>query len=387
MNETPPKPQLAPYPPAEQADAIRVRQRYLTVFILLLAAWVSRSFLTPLAWAAVLAVSLWPLYRRMLERGPSHPTSAALVLTLGTGLVVMLPLALAIGAAAQESQTALQWLGQAQRTGLPPPPWLASLPLVGARANTAWQQHVGSPQAANNLIQGLNAGAVFGWTRTIGGEVARGSMLFLITLLALFGMLRQGDRLGAQAEAVATRVLGTFGGKFLERLAAAVRGTVSGTVLVSVAEGSLIGLGYWIAGVPRPLLFAILTIAFAMVPFGAWIAFGVATAILLVQGHVVAGALLFAFGVAVMTVGDNVVQPRVIGSAVRLPFLLALVGTFGGLETFGLVGLFLGPVIMAALMLAWQQWLGAAEAPGAVPEASGPSDGRTAKSLSPGGRD
>jgi len=72
---------------------------------------------------------------------------------------------------------------------------------------------------------------------------------------------------------------------------------------------------------------------------------------------------------------------------VRLPFLLALVGTFGGLETFGLVGLFLGPVIMAALMLAWQQWLGAAEAPGAVPEASGPSDGRTAKSLSPGGRD
>jgi predicted PurR-regulated permease PerM len=376
MNDPPSGPELAPYPPAEQARAIRARQRYLTFFILLLAAWISRSFLTPVAWAAVLAASLWPLYRRMLERGPSHPTAAALVLTLGTGLVVMLPLALAIGAAAQESQTALQWLGQAQRTGLPPPPWLASLPLIGARANGAWQQHVGSPQAANNLIQGLNAGAVFGWTRTIGGEVARGSMLFLITLLALFGMLRQGDRLGAQAEAVATRVLGTFGGQFLERLAAAVRGTVSGTVLVSVAEGSLIGLGYWIAGVPRPLLFAILTIAFAMVPFGAWIAFGVATAILLVQGHVVAGALLFAFSVVVMTVGDNVVQPRVIGSAVRLPFLLALVGTFGGLETFGLVGLFLGPVIMAALMLAWQQWLGSAEAPGASAEASVQPDGR-----------
>ena len=359
MNEPPPTPEFAPYPPAEQARAVRARQRYLTFFILLLAAWISRSFLTPVAWAAVLAVSLWPLYRRMLARGPSHPTSAALVLTLGTGLIVMLPLALAIGAAAQESQIALQWLSRAQETGLPPPPWLASLPLVGARANGLWQQHVGNPQAANNLIQGLNAGAVFGWTRTIGGQVARGSMLFLITLLALFGMLRQGRRLGVQAEAVAQRVLGDFGGQFLERLVAAVRGTVTGTVLVSVGEGSLIGLGYWIAGVPRPLLFAILTIAFAMVPFGAWIAFGVATAILLVQGHVVAGALLFAFSVVVMTIGDNVIQPRVIGSAVRLPFLLALVGTFGGLETFGLVGLFLGPVVMAALMLAWQQWLGA----------------------------
>jgi predicted PurR-regulated permease PerM len=382
MNAPPPEPELAPYPPAEQARAVWVRQRYLTFFILLLAAWISRSFLTPLAWAAVLAVSLWPLYRRMLAHGPRHPTAAALALTLGTGLVVMLPLALAIGAAAQESQTALLWLGQAQRTGLAPPPWLGSLPLIGARAQGAWQQHVGSPQAANHLIQGLNAGAVFGWTRTIGGEVARGSMLFLITLLALFGMLRQGDRLGAQAEAVANRVLGAFGSQFLERLVAAVRGTVSGTVLVSVAEGSLIGLGYWIAGVPRPLLFAILTIAFAMVPFGAWIAFGVATAILLVQGHVVAGALLFAFAVVVMTVGDNVVQPRVIGSAVRLPFLLALVGTFGGLETFGLVGLFLGPVIMAALMLAWQQWLGAAQAPGATSEASGEADGHTRIGIS-----
>ena len=70
-----------------------------------------------------------------------------------------------------------------------------------------------------------------------------------------------------------------------------------------------------------------------------------------------AGALLFGFGVAVMTVGDNVVQPAVIGSAVELPFLMAMIGAFGGLAEMGLVGLFVGPVIMAALMLAWREWI------------------------------
>ena len=152
-------------------------------------------------------------------------------------------------------------------------------------------------------------------------------------------------------------MLGRFGADFLGRLVAAMRATLNGTVLVSVAEGSLIGVGYAVAGVPRPVLFAILTIAFALVPFGAWAAFGAATLILVVQGHLIGAALLFGFSVVVMTLGDNVVQPRVIGGAVELPFLLAIVGTFGGLESLGLVGLFVGPVVMVALLLIWQQWM------------------------------
>jgi predicted PurR-regulated permease PerM len=132
---------------------------------------------------------------------------------------------------------------------------------------------------------------------------------------------------------------------------------VNGTVLVSVGEGAIIGVGYAVTGVPQPLLFAVFTMVFALVPFGAWIAFAVASAILLVSGKVLLGGLLFGFGAIVMTIGDNVVQPSVIGSAVELPFLLAIVGAFGGLAEMGLVGLFVGPVIMAALLLVWRQWM------------------------------
>jgi len=342
---------------AVETKAVLTRQRYLTFLILLLAAWVARGFLLPLAWAAVLAVAEWPLYRRALARMPGRPGLLALGTTLATALLVILPISLAAVALAQESQAALGWLGEVQKTGLQEPGWLGSLPLVGGRADLFWRQHIGSPQAANELLGTLSAGSLFGWTRSVGGQVAHGTLLFLITLVALFALLVRGATLAEQAGQVAHRMLGNFGAQFLERLVAAMRATLNGTVLVSVGEGVLIGIGYAVAGVPRPILFAILTIAFAMVPFGAWAAFGAATLILLVQGHILAAALLFGFSVVVMTIGDNVLQPRVIGSAVKLPFLLAIVGTFGGLESLGLVGLFVGPVIMVAMLLIWRQWM------------------------------
>ena len=340
----------------DEAQAVRSRQRWLTFFIIALALFVARSFLTPVAWAAVLAVSMWPLYARAVAHAPKRSGLIAGGFVLATAVLVMIPIAIAASAAVGESQQAIGWVQGVQKTGIAPPPWLSSIPLVGGRATAFWQSHIGTPQASAELLSGINAGALLGYTRSIGGQVAQGFMLFLITLLALFGMLVRGPALAAESEAVSSRALGEFGRTFVERLAVAVRGTVVGTVLVAVGEGVLIGIGYYIAGVPRPLLFTILTIFVAMLPFGAWFAFGLATIILLVEGQVLAAGLLFGWSIAVMLIGDNVIQPAIIGSSVRLPFLFALIGTFGGLETFGLVGLFIGPVVMAALLLAWDQW-------------------------------
>jgi predicted PurR-regulated permease PerM len=141
-------------------------------------------------------------------------------------------------------------------------------------------------------------------------------------------------------------------------MVAAVRGTVNGTIVVAVMEGLLIGIAYLLAGVPNPILFTILTIAFAMLPFGAWAAFTLAAAALFIgNGSAGAAFAVFGWGAAVMLVGDHFVWPTLVGGATRLPFLFALVGIFGGLTTFGLLGLFLGPVIMAALLTVWREWL------------------------------
>jgi predicted PurR-regulated permease PerM len=350
--------------PATDVDrgAVRSRQLYLTIAIFLLSVWVAMEFLTPVAWAAVLAIAEWPLYQRAVARYPNRPTLIAAGFALVTALMVILPLSLAAVTLVQESDMALEWLKHAQQTGIAAPSWLPGIPLVGGRVAAYWQQHIGSPQAANALLGTLSATSVLGWTRSIGGEVARESALFLITLLSLATLLARGTHIASEAATVAKQMFGTFGGVFLQRMTGAVRATVNGTVLVSVGEGAIIGVGYAVTGVPQPLLFATFTMVFALVPFGAWLAFGLASAILLLSGKLLLGGLLFGFGAIVMTIGDNLVQPSVIGSAVELPFLMAIVGAFGGLAQMGLVGLFVGPVIMAALLLVWRQWM----EPGAV---------------------
>jgi predicted PurR-regulated permease PerM len=137
-----------------------------------------------------------------------------------------------------------------------------------------------------------------------------------------------------------------------------VRGTVNGTVIVAVAEGAIIGATYVVAGVPSPLIFALPTVAFAMVPFGAWIVLTSAALLLAFQGGsaFVATALFF-FGAVVMVIGDTFVWPTLVGNQARLPFLAALIGIFGGLQTFGLIGLFIGPMILAGLWTMWREWL------------------------------
>lgn len=347
------------YLSSSNADQHGVKQRqvWLTIVIVALASWIALEFLTPIAWAAVLAIAEWPLFRRALARYPNRPGWLAFGFTIATALLVILPLSLAAVSLAQESDAALAWLSHAQQSGIPMPSWLPGLPLVGGRVATYWQQHIGDAGAAHALLGTISAASVIAWVRSIGGEVARESALFLITLLALVSLLARGKQIAANARQIAVGMFGGFGGEFVERITGAVRATVNGTILVSVLEGSIIGVGYAIAGVPQPLLFATFTIILALVPFGAWAAFGLASVILMSTDHVLAGALLFGFAAFVMTIGDNVVQPSVIGSAVELPFLMALVGAFGGLAEMGLIGLFVGPVIMAALLLITKEWL------------------------------
>lgn len=335
----------------------RTRQLWLTGFICLLAVWMAFPFLTPIAWAVILAMAEWPLYRRLATRWPGRPMSVALILTLATAILVILPLSMAAVSLAQESQTAIDWLQKAQHSGIPAPSWISGLPLVGSRATSWWQQHLATPQGANTLLGSVSVSSVLGWLRLAATEVAKDSALFLITLVILAALLSRGERLAAHAETIAGRMFGEFGEDFVERMTEAVRSTVNGTLLVSIGEGGLIGAGYAVTRVPQPMLFATLTIILALIPFGAWAVFGLASLILIGSGATLAGILLFVGAAIVMALGDNVIQPAAIGSAVELPFILAMIGAFGGLAALGLVGLFIGPVIMAALQLVFDEWL------------------------------
>lgn len=335
------------------------RMPVLVALITLGGLWLARGFLLELAWAATLATALWPLYRRATA-GRKEPVMRALVplgFTLATALVLMVPIAVVGVEAARDSEQATQWITQAQKSGIPPPQWLRQLPL-GSRIVGWWQGHLATPGGASQMLTTIKTGSVAHWTETVATQVASGTWFFAVTLLALFLILYDGERVAANVLATARRFYGEFGERFVDETGAAVRAAVNGTVLVAMGEGTLIGIGYAVTGVPRPLLFTIATIGFAMLPFGAWAAFGVATIILLVQGHVAAAIGLFMFGAAVMLIGDNLVQPALVGNSIKMPFLWIFIATFGGLEQLGVVGLFVGPALMAAVFLVWNEWLG-----------------------------
>jgi predicted PurR-regulated permease PerM len=195
----------------------------------------------------------------------------------------------------------------------------------------------------------------------LGGALLHRLFILVVTLLTLFFLLRDGALLSEYALATATRLLGGPGDDLAREIAAAVRATVNGTVAASILKGAVIGAAYVATGVPHALLFAVLTMLLAMVPFGAWVALSAAVLSVLIDGgSPSAAAVLAAFGTAALLVVEHLIQPVLIGGATRLPFLLVLIGIIGGMQSFGLLGLFLGPVIMSALVAIWREWTGIA---------------------------
>ena len=338
--------------------ATRTGFAILLVFFTL---WVASDFLSAMVWAAVIAITTWPVYIRfatLISDGRS-PVLAPLLFTLLTGLVLVVPIVLTVHQIAQGSDDFVHWITQMRQDGIPVPGWVAQLPIAGEYLDRWWQANLSNPRAVVEWLRGVNMESVTAWTSALGGELLHRLFLFLITLMALFLAFREGAWLADRVLDTADRLLGDPGERLASKIADAIRGTVNGTVAVALAEAAIIGIGFVLAGVPHPLLFAVLTMAFAMLPFGAWTAFTAAALVLLFHGgSLLAAAGVFGFGATVMLIGDNFIQPALVGGTTRLPFLLALIGIFGGLRTFGLIGLFLGPVIMAAVLTVWREWVG-----------------------------
>src|ERR1700724_1227939 len=342
----------------------------IAILVVLLAAWVARDFLVALTWAAVIAIAVWPIYIRFAISvlGGRSPALASLLFTLLAGLVLLVPIALAVHQIAQGSDAFARSLNQLQQSGIPVPARLAGLPIAGEYLDLWWRTNLSNPEVLVEWLRGVNTANITAWTSTLGGAVLHRLVLFLFTLIALFLVLRDGGWLADRALATAGHLLGHPGERLVIKIADAIRATVSGTVAAAIMKGAVIGVAYLLTGVPHPLLFTVLTMALAMVPLGAWAALAAAGLILLVHGGTWwGGGGPAGVGAATLLIGENLIQPALIGGAARLPFLLVLIGIIGGMQSFGLLGLFLGPVIMAALLTIWREWIGGGDLPGPAP--------------------
>ncbi len=336
----------------------------LAIILVLLGLWTLKAFLPALVWAAILAIATWPLYRRARARWPArgHDIALPALFTAAAALLVLIPLGIAGVELAREARVIYAALEDARQHGIAVPGWLGGLPVIGAQAVSWWRETLADPAGYSEFLGRLNHASLYGYTRELGGQLVHRVVVFAFTLLALFFLYRDGEQVGAQMLAASHRAFGPHGERIGRQAIASVHGTVDGLVLVGLGEGVLMWLAYLMAGVPHPALFGAATAIAAMIPFATPVVFCIVGILLLAAGSVTAAVAVVAFGFAVVFVADHFIRPALIGGATKLPFLWVLLGILGGVETWGLLGLFLGPAIMAALVLLWRDWTSRAEA-------------------------
>jgi predicted PurR-regulated permease PerM len=235
------------------------------------------------------------------------------------------------------------------------PGWLRGLPWIGERL-VGWRASLLSdPQWWQGWLT-QRAAWVPDWVLGFVGDVGRNLVKIALTLLTVAFLYFHGDTLHAQTRTVVGRLAGGRVASLIQVVGDTIRAVWYGMLLTATAQGLVAALGFWVVGMPAPLLLGAATALLALVPFGPpllWIPAGVW---LLMQGLLWQGIVLLAWCAVAISGIDNVLRPLFIGGATRVPYLLVFFGVLGGLASFGLLGLFLGPTILSVLLVLWREW-------------------------------
>ncbi|HEX4869727.1 MAG TPA: AI-2E family transporter [Moraxellaceae bacterium] len=325
--------------------------------LLLLAFVVLRPFLVPVTWAGILVYVTWPLFLRLRARLPGSPNLAALLMTLALSLVLILPVVWVLLLMRSEVTEVYQkLLAQVSQGHVELSPEIRRLPWVGERIGAFFDRINADPAALQAEIRNGSNWLMTHAAEVLGG-VGRNLAKMGLALLTAFFLYRDGEAFVLQVREVTGRMLGHRADDYVEAMGATTRAVVYGIVLTALAQGLLAGIGYAVAGVDGAVFLGAVTTLIAMIPFGTPFAWGTVCVWLLVQGEVMPALGLLIWCTVVVSWVDNFIRPLVISSATRIPFLLVMFGVLGGLAAFGMVGLFLGPVILAVMLAVWREWL------------------------------
>ncbi len=351
----------APHQAERTRNGQQVARVALAIGLAALGLYVLQGFLRALVWAAILAIATWPLYQRTQQRfgAGRHRVLLPLLFTAAITLTFVIPLALVVVQLSHEAWLLAGVVVDVRAHGMAAPDWLTRLPVGAAQATGWWDANLRDPANAQALLGRIDRERVMLASREFGTQLAHRGVLFGFTLATLFFLFRDGTRLVGQMRTASRRLLGPDGERLGQQVIASVHGTVDGLVLVGLGIGTVLGFGYWLAGAPHPVLLGALTAVAATVPLGSMLVLALAALLVLATATAVKAAVLLAAGAAVIFVADHAIRPALIGGTTRLPFIWVLLGILGGVEVFGLLGLFVGPAIMAALILLWREWTGA----------------------------
>lgn len=334
--------------------------RWLLVLVVAAGIYFFHGFLVPVLAALVIGFASWPLYRELLRRVGGSTTIAATIALLLVLAFLIVPVGIAISYTIGEVREWIGWIIEVNRVGSPPPVWIINLPVAGEWLGSLWERHIGEPGAIGALVQlvsGANIGNIYRAVIAAGDGAFHLLLALLFMLIALFFVYRDGASFSRQIDMLGERILPTRWERISRVVPATISSTVTGMTLIAIGEGIVLGIAYWIAGVPSPVTLGVLTGLMALIPGGAPLSFTLVSIYLVASGSAFAGLALFVWGSVELFIVDKTLRPRLVGGPIKLPFLPTFFGLVGGVKTMGFLGLFIGPVLMALLVAIWREWM------------------------------
>jgi predicted PurR-regulated permease PerM len=343
---------------AEPYDLARRTLAPLFIIGLIVATFlVVQPFLAATVWATTLVIATWPLMLRTQKALGGKRWLAVLIMTIGLLLIVLLPLSFAIVAIINHSDHIIALIVALPDFRVPPAPmWLYDIPMVGDVAARQWQSIADS--GVRDLARQITpyAGTISQWFVRAAGSVG-GLFIHLLMTIAIAAVLyASGERAMDWCIRFGQRLAGERGEEMVRLAGMAIRSVALGVVVTAVAQSLVAGIGLWLAGIPQAGVLSAVILLLCIAQLGPLLVMVPAVIWLFATGATGAGIVVVVFAVMAVVL-DNLLRPFLIKRGADLPLLLILAGVIGGLLSFGLLGLFLGPVVLAVAYTLLQHWI------------------------------
>jgi predicted PurR-regulated permease PerM len=308
---------------------------------------IARPFLAPIVTATLLAVAIQPLFAHLL-RYVQNRNAAAILTTAMMFLALLLPAIIVVNTLASETMALYTWLDQRSSSTEGWSEYLSRLtarPLGWIEAKTGVSREQ-LRSAALGQLRNVSVWLV-NWAKSLALNVTGTIVSVVIIFFTLFFLLRDGHSILEHAGAILPLEPQRYN-VLMQTITDSIVANIYGVVAVSFSQGVLGALGYWIAGLPNVMLWSVMTALFSMIPIaGAIAVWGAGVVYLLTIAHWGRAIFLLAYGTAVISMADNIVRPIVLSGRVKMNTLLIFFSLLGGVQAFGIVGLFVGPIIVS----------------------------------------
>jgi predicted PurR-regulated permease PerM len=344
-------------PPARDLTRTTLSVLFIGMFIAL-NYWILKPFLPAFVWALTIVVATWPLMLRLQALLGGKRGFSVAVMALALLLLFIVPFTLAIATLSNNADMIKGWADSLKTQGLPPPPgWVSGIPLAGPKLSESWRELASAGQEGLSARLTPYAGKLVTWFIDQAGSVGMLIVQFLLTVIIAAILYSGGESAAEAVRRFSRRLAGQQGDDVTVLAARAIRGVAFGVVGTAAAQSILGGIGLAVSGVPAAAVLTAIMLILCIAQLGPAPVLVPAVIWLYWSGQTLWGTVLLAFTIVAVTM-DNFLRPYLIKKGADLPLLLIFAGVIGGLIAFGIIGLFIGPVVLAVTYTLLGVWVG-----------------------------